>query len=558
MRIIKTFRFICVIVLLMTGTSASAYDFTVDGIFYDIVSFDDLTCAVVAGDEKYAGDVVVPGTVTYNNRTLTVTSISSYAFYGCSKLTSITIPNTVTSIRYSTFYGCSSLTSITIPNTVTSIGESAFSGCSNLTSITIPNTVTSIEKFAFDGCSRLEKLTIEDGTETLEMGYCYYNSNYAVGCGLFYSCPLKTLYLGRNLSYETRSYYGYSPFYKKATLTEVTIGNTVRLIEDNLFYDCSELTSITIPNSVTSIGNYAFYGCSGLTSITIPNSVTSIGAVVFSGCSSLTSITIPNSVTSIGKCAFQGCSRLTSITIPNSVTLIEDNLFYGCSGLTSITIPNSVTSIGKCAFQGCSRLTSISIPNSVTSIENNAFSGCSRIKKLIIEDGTKTLYLGYNAEKDGLFYSCPLKTLYLGRDLSYETGYSYGYSPFNEKSTLTEVTIGNTVTSIGDYAFSGCSKLTTLYSLNPIPPTVGNDNFTNSHYLNLNVYVPQGSLAAYQSADVWKNFWNLQEFVPSGVETIKADGKNATDTYYDIQGRRLNEPKNGLNIINGKKVLIRK
>ena len=489
MRIIKTFRFICVIVLLMTGTSASAYDFTVDGIFYDIVSFDDLTCAVVAGDEKYAGDVVVPGTVTYNNRTLTVTSISSYAFYGCSKLTSITIPNTVTSI-----------------------GESAFSGCSNLTSITIPNTVTSIEKFAFDGCSRLEKLTIEDGTETLEMGYCYYNSNYAVGCGLFYSCPLKTLYLGRNLSYETRSYYGYSPFYKKATLTEVTIGNTVRLIEDNLFYDCSELTSITIPNSVTSIGNYAFYGCSGLTSITIPNSVTSIGAVVFSGCSSL----------------------------------------------TSITIPNSVTSIGKCAFQGCSRLTSISIPNSVTSIENNAFSGCSRIKKLIIEDGTKTLYLGYNAEKDGLFYSCPLKTLYLGRDLSYETGYSYGYSPFNEKSTLTEVTIGNTVTSIGDYAFSGCSKLTTLYSLNPIPPTVGNDNFTNSHYLNLNVYVPQGSLAAYQSADVWKNFWNLQEFVPSGVETIKADGKNATDTYYDIQGRRLNEPKNGLNIINGKKVLIRK
>ena len=167
--------------------------------------------------------------------------------------------------------------------------------------------------------------------------------------------------------------------------------------------------------------------------------------------------------------------------------------------------------------------------------------------------------MGYNEQYDkGLFYDCPLKTLHLGRDLSYEAGSQSGYSPFYEKSTLTNVTIGNDVTLINRYLFSGCSGLTTLYSLNPIPPTVGDDNFTKSHYLNLNVYVPQGSLTEYQSADVWKNFWNLQGFTSTGVETIKADGKNAADMYYDIQGRRLNAPKNGLNIINGKKVLIRK
>lgn len=76
--------------------------------------------------------------------------------------------------------------------------------------------------------------------------------------------------------------------------------------------------------------------------------------------------------------------------------------------------------------------------------------------------------------------------------------------------------------------------------------------------MELNVYVPQGSLSAYQVADVWKDFWGLQEFDPTGVETIKANGKKTKDTYHDIQGRKLDAPKNGLNIINGKKVLIRK
>ena len=504
MRIIKTFRFICVIVLLMTGTGVSAYDFTVDGIFYNIVSFGDLTCVVVAGDKKYTGDVVVPGTVTYNKRTLTVTSIESNAFYNCSGLTSITIPNSVTSIGISAFYGCSGLTSITIPNSVISINESTFSGCSGLTSITIPSSVTSIGYYAF---------------------------RY-----------------------------------------------------------CSGLTSITIPNSVTSIGKGAFSGCSGLTSITIPNSVTSINKLTFAGCSGLTSITIPNSVTSIGDYAFNSCSKIEKLIIedgtetlnmghysykssglfgdcPLKTLYLGRNLscqeegysyspFYYQSTLTEITIGNTVTSIGNYAFYNCSGLTSITIPNSVTSINKSAFYG-SAIEKLIIEDGTKTLKMEYDSfNRSGPFYGCPLKTLYLGRNLSYET--TLYNAPFYKKSTLTNVTIGNDVTLINRYLFSDCSGLTTLYSLNPIPPTIGADNFTNSQYLNLNVYVPQDALATYQAADTWKNFWNLQGFAPTGIKTIKADGKNAADTYYDIQGRRLNEPKNGLNIINGKKVLIRK
>ena len=211
-----------------------------------------------------------------------LTSIGDDAFWNCSGLTSITLPNSVTNIGDGAFFWCSGLTSITIGNSVTSIGNNAFHDCSRLTSVTIPNSVMSIGDDAFWGCSGL---------------------------------------------------------------TSITIGNSVMSIGEEAFYNCSSLTSVTIPNSVTSIGNSAFWCCSGLTSITIGNSVTSIGNFAFYNCSGLTSVTIPNSVTSIEGRTFDGCIGLTSITIGNSVTSIGNLAFSGCSGLTSVTIPNSVTSI---------------------------------------------------------------------------------------------------------------------------------------------------------------------------------------------------------------------
>ena len=301
-----------------------------------------------------------------------VTNIGTFAFRGCSSLTSVTTPNSITRIGGYAFYGCSGLTSITIPNLVTNIGEATFSGCSGLTSVVIGNSVTSIGDDAFYDCSKLSSITIP-------------NSVKSIGKQAFFSC---------------------------SGLTSVTIPNSVKSIGDNAFYDCKYLTSVTIPNSVESIGNYAFKGCSSFTSVTIPNSVESIGYNVFIDCSGLTSIKvdkdnpyydsrdncnaiidtqdntlisacintiIPNSVESIGQYAFYNCKGLTSISIPNSVTSIEGYAFYGCNGLTSISIPNSVTSIGNWAFYNCYGLTSISIPNSVTSIGNYAFDTCALI-----------------------------------------------------------------------------------------------------------------------------------------------------------------------------------
>ena len=275
------------VAVLLCSVVANAQDFVVDGIFYKIISTYDLTVEVTFGgayygSPKYLGDVVIPSTVTYKSKTLSVTSIGENAFYNCSRLRSVTIPNSVTSIGRSAFSGCTGLTSIVIGNSVTSIGEYAFSGCKSLTNIEIPNSVTSIGDSAFSGCRSLKDLRIEDGKGTLSLR-----------CNVFSGgSSLETLYLGRNLSYNTGSSDCYPPFYNKTTLASVTIGNSVTNIGKYAFYKCTGLSSVIIPNSVTSIGDYAFYNCSGLTSVTIGNSVTSIGDYAFYGCTGLTKISL--------------------------------------------------------------------------------------------------------------------------------------------------------------------------------------------------------------------------------------------------------------------------
>ena len=266
--------------LLLCSAIASAHDFKVGAIYYDITDAVNKTVAVTyrgsssdTYSNEYSGAVTIPSSVTYNGKTYRVTSIGNEAFALCNSLANITIPNSVTSIGEYAFEDCSSLTSIKIPNNVTSIGSGAFALCNNLASVTISGSVTSIEDYAFFGCW---------------------------------------------------------------SLTSITIPKSVTSIGNSAFASCSSLTSIKIPNSVTSIGSNAFALCTNLESITIPNSVTSIGNEAFFGCWSLKSITIPKSVTSIGNEAFSECWSLTSITIPKSVTSIGNEAFYKCDNITAV------------------------------------------------------------------------------------------------------------------------------------------------------------------------------------------------------------------------------
>lgn len=322
---------------------------------------------------KYIGsdsDVTIPAVIDGKK----VTSIGNNAFYGCSSLSSINIPDSVTSIGYRTFYGCSSLTSINIPDSVTSIDWDAFSNCTSLTSVNIPNSVTSIGYSAFDGCSSLTSISIPDGVTS-------------IGESAFRDCSSLT---SINIPDGVTSI-GYSAFEGCSSLTSINIPDGVTSIGNDAFFDCSSLTSINIPNSVTNIGWYAFYRCSSLSSINIPNGVTSIGDGAFSYCESLSSINIPDGVTSIGYDAFSYCESLTGINIPDGVTKIGDRAFYDCSSLTSINIPNSVTSIGNEAFSYCYNLSDVFYSNSDTEWSN------------ISNDNLASANIHYNTSSDDYF-----------------------------------------------------------------------------------------------------------------------------------------------------------
>lgn len=244
-------------------------------------------------------------------------------------------------------------------------------------------------------------------------------------------------------------------FSRCESLTSINIPDSVTSIGDSAFRWCKTLTSINIQDSVTSIGNSAFYGCRSLTSINIPDSVTSIGDSTFLLCGSLTSINIPGSVTSIGNRAFYGCCSLTCINIPDSVTSIGDIAFIGCKSLTSINIPNSVTSIGRRAFHGCESLTNINIPNSVIKMEGNPFWNWhgtlhNESKSFVYENDAL-----FNADKTIII-------AYVGANETYnipDSVTSIGDEAFSWCKSLTCINIPDSVTSIGDSAFWGCENL---------------------------------------------------------------------------------------------------
>ena len=386
-----------------------------------------------------------------------------------------------------------------------------------------------------------------------------------------------------NLTYNKDGSISECAFYGCANLKHINWGDKISAINKNAFSACYSLQSLEIPNSVEELGDYSFSYCSSLNKVSIGNHVKSLGGSLFTGCTSLTDInfgeqvegisgfcfqgctslanvTIGNQIKTIGYQSFQNCTALTNVIIGDQVESIGEGAFIWCRSLTNVKIGNHVNIINEKAFEDCAKLAKISIPKSVSIIKNSVFKGCSSLKEFVVEDRDTELELGRNkitnSSYASLFSDCILDSIYIGGTITYTT------SPFIQNKTLRAVvfsnsktdvlakmfygcvnlqnlTIGDGVTSFGDWAFSGCtglkflsfgtqlktigkeafsdcSAITTIVSKTQTPPTCGSQALDDINKWTCMLTVPKGCKDNYAAADQWKDFFYIVEDDGSG------------------------------------------
>lgn len=440
------------VAILASITSTLAYDFEVDGIYYEYIKEEEGNVSVVPKDSwtrAYKGDIIIPSVVEHEGVTYNVTRVGDNAFVACEELTSVIIPNSVTRIGSRAFGWCTGLKKMNLPNSITTIGKHAFTNCYNLTQVSMPNSVTAIGEGAFDECFCLSSIVLPENLTLIE--------DY-----LFARCT---------------------------SLKTINIPSGVTSIGESAFFDTS-LTSVILPDGCTSLGFGAFSGCAKLNSIKLSQQLVSIGERVFLDCDQLTTIDVPESVVEIGPMAFAQCTKLASVNIPKGITKIERQVFYKCCSLTSIDLPDGITSIGSLAFAGCDGLTTIIIPEAVVSIEDGAFGYNSGLRSLDLPKGITCIgNYAFRSCKNLTFVGIP------------EGVTSIGGSAFTDCNQLRSITLPPTITTIGDYAFQ-CPHLDVITCYAPTPPRVSENTFLTYGQL----HVPSGSKEAYEAADYWKNF----------------------------------------------------
>lgn len=471
------------------------------------------------GSAEPTGNVIIPDSVINlaTNIKYPVEKIRDHAFWACSGITAITIPSTIKTIEQcafdqctglttvyfnadtlqtsssSNFNDCTNFTTLIIGNNVRCIPDDMFKACSGLTNVVIPNSVVRIGNMAFRACSSLTSITIGRNVKYIGNGAFAFCNNLTSINFMADSCLFTYSWLPTNIS-------------------EVTIGNNVKIIPENFckglsslnsiqipdsvsyigqssFYNCSSLSSITLPSFLDSIGADAFYGCTGLnrtsyngtleswcqidfanasanpisksrnlyindsliTHITIPTTVCNIKSFSFCGDTNILSIILPNTIHSIGESSFSGCNKLPSVSFPDSLYTIETGAFSGCNSLSAISLPNSLTIIGERAFANCTGLTSVFLPNSLLQIGSRAFTNCSSISSIILPNTLTTI-------SDWAFSYCSgLSSVTLPDSLVYIDDYAFFYC-----SNLSSISFPNTLTAIGTRAFDNDTMLSVV------------------------------------------------------------------------------------------------
>ncbi len=567
----KHFLVLILALFMCMGTTWATYDYDFTAVApsgqtlcYDIISSTDHTVGVVSPNQPanypwgnyVEGDLVIPSTVEYNGETYTVTALLNNHNYGALQgtgLTSVVIPETVTNIQGACFYMSGSLTTIILlsptppsfnggwevdiwatfygipSNCVIYVPEGSLENyqvSDYWNSITIqeidnqPHMIQAIpmpsEYGTITGAGEYDWGSTCTLTATANEGYTFYqwkeNGN-VVSAENPYSF---VAFFDRNLEavfLESSTYplvYSYNDDNHTATVTgrweDVELTGEL-VIPETVMHNGETYT-------VTSIGEYAFYDCWGLTSVVLPNTLTSIYHGAFEYCGSLISLNLGTSVTSIGSYAFHGCSSLTSLDIPNTVTSIDEWAFYECWGLTTVVFPNSLTSLGNWSFRACFGLTEIVIPSSVASIGANPFAECSSLAQITVESGNAY----YDSRDDSHAIIETSTNTIVSASLSTvipNTVTSIGWDSFNGV-LISSISIPASVNYIGTWAIAHINTLSSITVLAEVPPTLGDCSFCDMDS-GIPVYVPCGSLEAYQNADGWNDFSNFIALCPGTI-----------------------------------------
>ena len=439
-----------------------------------LVTIDDYAFQSIGSDTNVGLNFEVPNTLSV---------IGKFAFYK-SAVSSINIPNSVTTIGEScfaentklekvtlgngcgelpknVFSGCSLLSSIVLSNGLSTISDAAFANCKVLESISIPGTVlqigqnTSVSDLPFYNCTALKSIRFEDGVQSLILG-SYYSSG--TGYGLFSTCPLEEVYIGRNITYQNSyynfekhpEYYGYSAFYNQPKLANVTISSTVTEIPAYLFYKNASLTLTSLPK-VKKIGASAFQDCSKLTTLNLGQDLQVVGNDAFNGCSNVTKLTFPDVTTMIGARAFQNCSSVTEVTVGKELKTIGASAFLNCKSFTALLLPDEFTTMGESAFEDCIKLTVAKLGKSLTAVPARAFKNCIALSEMRVPATAKSI-------GDEAFYNdYTLAVVSMKEGLE-----TIGERVFYNNRGILEFSIPGTVTSIGQNSFYGCTNTSVM------------------------------------------------------------------------------------------------
>ena len=545
-----TQRVLMLALLLAVASSASAYDFMVDNLAYNINTDDSTTVSVVqavngnavALPDNYSYlDTVrlieIPTVVSFGEKVYTVTMIGESAFQTANNIEEVILPNTIIEIGKYAFVGCSKLRNINLPNSLKTIKYTAFSGCSVLENIVIPESVVTIEGYAFYRCHKLTSITIPSSVKQLGPAIFAFCANLTtaeinndfISSGQFSSCPnLKNVYLS----------------------------NSILNIGKSAFSVCNSLQSITIPESIISIGEGSFDGCAQLSDVVwnvpqytsydnfFPKNVKNIilGENVeilpynFLAGTEIDSLYIPVNIKDLNY-AFNSCQNLRSIVvdsenatfdsrencnaiiatsndslalgcktsmIPSSIKHVGNYAFNDCIGLEHLCIPDGVETLGEHSFANISA-DSIVLPPSIKSIGYSAFSQCSNLK--YVRFPKNLTIIGEKAFKE-----CRnLTSIHWPDSL-----FSISTSAFHSCTSLEKLYFPSSLYAIGSGAFYNCSGLTDIYSQMKTPCILFSNGFSSSGY-NATLHVPAGSTELYQNAvdwmyEGWTYFTTIVEF----------------------------------------------